>query len=39
MGVLEGLGRFMVGFDVKDLFCFETHSFVNQCVKKIDFGV
>ena len=37
--VLEGLGRFTVGFDVKDRFCFESHSFVNHCVKKSDFGV
>ena len=39
MSVLEDLGGFIVGFDVKDRFCFESHSFVNHCVKKSDFGV
>ena len=39
MSVLEGLGLFIVGFDVKDRFCFESNSFVNHCVKKSDFGV
>ena len=39
VGVLKGLGRFIVGFDVKDRFCFEFHPFVNHCVKKSDFGV
>ena len=39
MGVLEGLGRFIVGFDVKDRFRFESCSFVNHCVMKSDFGV
>ena len=39
MGVMEGLGRFIVGFDVKDRFCFESHTIVNHCVKKSDFGV
>ena len=39
MGVLEGLGRFIVGFDGKDRFCFKSCSFVNHCVKKSDFGV
>ena len=39
MGVLQDLGRLIKGFDVKDRFCFESHSFVNHCVKKSDFGV
>ena len=39
VGVMESLGRFIVGFDIKDRFCFESHSFVNHCVKKSDFGV
>ena len=39
VGVLEGLGRFIVSFDVKDRLCFESHSFVNYRVKKSDFGV
>ena len=36
MGVLEGLGRFIVGFDVKDRFCFQSHTVVNHSVKKSD---
>ena len=27
LGVLEGLSRFIVGFDLKDRFCFESCSF------------
>ena len=32
-------GQFILGFDVKDGFCFGSYSFVNHCVKKSDFGV
>ena len=39
VGVLEGLSLFIVGFDVKDRFCFESRSLVNLFVIKSDFGV
>ena len=39
MGVLEVLGLFIMGFDVKNRFCYEFNSFVNHRVKKSDFGV
>ena len=30
VGVLEGLTVFIVGFDVKDRFCFQSHSYVRE---------
>ena len=34
LGLFEGLGGFIVGFDVKDRFCFESYSFVNHRQEK-----